>query len=310
MWVSDRATGQVSSGRLEVTIGPWVWFAKAPDALQQLARSQTTTCSCAVNHASWYTQNLHMAGNVPSSLFSAQLPHQQCTAPGANSASSCHASIKSPKIKSSSAVEWSGLFSLDAGTYDWTFYAFKNRTIWEFPDAAMDVVIVPTTGTGLAGLEAAESQGDTAMTASQNSNPSPSIIAPGMSVNIKSAALATFRISLPAPVQGSGINVTFRLTVQAKGSYAFFTQHRPSEFLAEQLACATCSTGSKYAFWKVAKTYGVKPNSQLAQSILSEPISTAPGLCPSLVSSSQSSRILGMSILLWFGLHACVLAVR
>merc|ERR1740138_41665 len=68
-WLTSRSTGKLAAGRLEVTLGPWTWFGYASDNLKKQAQSQTTTCSCATQHAAWYAQNLHMVGYAPLAMF-------------------------------------------------------------------------------------------------------------------------------------------------------------------------------------------------------------------------------------------------
>jgi len=388
IWASHRTTNKVAAGKIEVTMGPWTWSSLAGKSITKQAQSQTTTCSCAINHASWYGgQNLEMIGYVSPSLFSSQLPFQECSKRGVTSSSSCRASLKSTAIPSKepngSSVEWSGLFELKAGTYNWDFFAFRYHTEWKFPDSTMDVVIVPTqAASGLTALEGAESSADKAMhaslaveapaskthhigwyipgvhshgnvteshgtnigpgkkmtvrvndtvhfmwkdkmhqldkmldeahltscnftgstvvqaaavtasytlgtaatgthyfscnvsghcaagqkiivtiapqTASVSGQSSPSLLRPSEQMPVGSLAPTVFRVSLPKPTGSASSNVTFKLVVPANGFYAFFTQHRPAEFLAEQLTCTTaCPAGEKYAFWQVSKSYGV-----------------------------------------------------
>lgn len=299
VWASDRGTGKVTSGRIEVTLGPWAWSGYASASTTAQAQSQSSTCSCATNHASWYAQNLDMIGGVSPSLFSSQLPFQVCNATGADSNSFCHAGIKSAQINGNneSSVEWSGLFELEAGTYDWNFFAFKQYAEWKFPDATMDVVIVRTNGIGLDGLQGAESAADAAMTASLAGNPGPTLVSPSGTITAGGFDPVAFRILLPEP--NGTTNVTFKLSVPTKGSYTFFTQHRPSEFLSEQFTCiSSCVAGSYYVFWKHSKTYGVSANNVTQLDVQKARRSTR----GSSTSACSASSVAGLMLLTLFWL--------
>lgn len=300
MWASERGVNaSVVTAKLELTIGPWSWGGYASDMAQKLAQSQSTTCSCATNAPSWYGQHLDMIGDVPFGLIAKRHPFARCTAPTTGHAAPdvnpqthapqdfdhtpplghCHASIKSPKIAETSSVEWSGLYKLQAGTYHWDFYAFKKSDGYEYPDATMDVVGVrvpeaaqSTSQSPFGELESAEPIADAHMTAglAAESNNSGSEVAPGEMVAL-SGQLSTaqgFRLQLTDPASGNDtmLHHTYRIQVPLTGWYAFFTQHRPAEFMAEHLttscgATQACAAGEQpYVFWSASKTYGVSPN--------------------------------------------------
>ena len=48
-WIEDRATGELATGKYEITIAPHVWYKYATVDQQADAHGQITTCTCSAN---------------------------------------------------------------------------------------------------------------------------------------------------------------------------------------------------------------------------------------------------------------------
>ena len=105
--------------------------------------------------------------------------------------------------------EWGGVYQLGAGTH--------TLALYEGPDPAMDVVLLPVSSDGPAALE--ETVMDAVLAFSDDAHPVPDqgILRPGKRLSRLQLAAGPSR---------------FGLQIDAAGTYALFTQHHPDEFKA------------------------------------------------------------------------------
>ena len=228
-WLTSREDPtSVVQGKYEMTLGPWTWSGYASDATLGEAQEQGTSCSCAVNALDYKEHYLERLGGLDSSFEVAQLSGGSCTTAAS---SPCGTIPQEPYMSEGSAVEWSGIFDLEAGrTYEWTFHSYyqgANESLYGYPDPGMYVHIVPASNISLVADEgngaltnAVDAQGD-----------APELVVPeGDSV----------WFSLPQFIEFTETDVANSTTVliipEANAtSLAFFTQHVPSEFMAHVL---------------------------------------------------------------------------
>ena len=117
------------------------------------------------------------------------------------------------------AFEWAGVFKLPAGDYTWTFAKVDG----DYADPKMKMVFLPTSTDGEEGIEEQEEVAER-LIRSQSSvrrNHDGSLIP-----NKENAYQLVFDASR---------NVTeLRITIKNEGAYAFFTEHMPFEFEADE----------------------------------------------------------------------------
>lgn len=115
------------------------------------------------------------------------------------------------------AFEWAGSFELDAGEYVWSFAKVNG----EYADSAMKMAILQTSKTGGDGIEEVEEKVEGLLKSEQlNSRKAGDVIAPSF--------VSAFQLNFD---QSKEITV-FRVKIEKKGTYVFFTEHMPAEFEA------------------------------------------------------------------------------
>jgi hypothetical protein len=77
-WLVDRETGDVVTGKYEVTLAPHVWFSYVPADMAAVARAQKSTCTCSTNHLQYSEQHLSRLGFVPSNTLAQEVPFVTC----------------------------------------------------------------------------------------------------------------------------------------------------------------------------------------------------------------------------------------
>jgi hypothetical protein len=240
-WLTDRKTGERMTGKYEVTLGPWTWYGYASSSMLAESSAQGTTCQCAPNSLGYSEQNLERVGSPPAAMLAAELPWMVCSdSSKATPRTGCTASLRRPSISANTAIEWAGLWDLQNGTYLWTFYAQKkDGKSLSYPDPSMDVFIV-SIGPG-SELSGAEGTADAAMSREDTVTVSETTVtASGLGkVSATAKTKQTLMFSEQAKTQ-------FTLDIAAKGRYAIFTQHLPTEFMANALECSSgaCKAGT------------------------------------------------------------------
>ena len=111
------------------------------------------------------------------------------------------------------AFEWGGLFDLEAGTYEWSFAKVGG----DYADPAMKMVIQAADD-----LEAAEETAEDLMEADSSE-----ARVPGETLSADDAAYA---LNFDADQNTS----VFTVEIEEAGTYAFFTEHMPFEFEANE----------------------------------------------------------------------------
>ena len=111
------------------------------------------------------------------------------------------------------AFEWAGVFELDAGTYNWSFAKVDG----DYADPAMKMVILPG-----ADIEAVEEDAEGLLEA-EASEP-----------KMGGDALVPNSVAYTLTFDESKDMTVFSVTVAEPGSYAFFTEHMPFEFEADE----------------------------------------------------------------------------
>ena len=213
----------VAQGKYEVTLGPWTWFSYASEALLDLAQAQGTSCSCAVNGLDFREQNMNRMGSLNASYFKAQLPGGSCAA---SPQSACVTTVQQPYRSEGSAIEWSGLWSMEAGkTYEWTFRAYwkaLNGT-FGYPDPGMFVYAVESPD-----IESVASEADSNLATAVNLPPSATVREGGTIVYGESQFIEFTNTTVAT-------STTVLFQPSKTTTVAVFTQHVPSEFMAHVL---------------------------------------------------------------------------
>jgi hypothetical protein len=213
----------VAQGKYEVTLGPWTWFSYASEALLDLAQAQGTSCSCAVNGLDFREQNMNRMGSLNASYFKAQLPGGSCAA---SPQSACVTTVQQPYRSEGSAIEWSGLWSIEAGkTYEWTFRAYwkaLNGT-FGYPDPGMFVYAVESPD-----IESVASEADSNLATAVNLPPSATVREGGTIVYGESQFIEFTNTTVAT-------STTVLFQPSKTTTVAVFTQHVPSEFMAHVL---------------------------------------------------------------------------
>ena len=235
----DDTTSATIQGKYEMTLGPWTWSGYASDTTLESAQQQGTTCSCAVNALDYKEHYLERLGDLDASYHVAALPGKNCSAGGKNDtvgvSSPCATTPQTDYISDREAVEWSGLFTLEAGrTYEWTFHAYYQGTPngfnnnYGYPDPGMLVVALPladdenVTSVAVAADEALSS------IIAQELDVPVSIINDGETLDVG----AQF-IQFADTTVANSTTVLLQPTEDVR--LAVFTQHVPSEFMAHML---------------------------------------------------------------------------
>lgn len=217
----DEST--VAQGKYEMTLGPWSWVGYASEATLDLARSQGTSCSCAVNALDFREQNLDRLGDMRADFFLASLPGGSCSEP---LTSACTTIEQKPYRSEGSVIEWSGLWSLEAGkTYEWTFRAYWEglNATFGYPDPGMFIYAVESLD-----VESVASAAD-AVLADAVDLPAESIVPVRGTISYGKSQFIEF----VDPAVTTSTTVLFQPTTTA--TVAVFTQHVPSEFMAHVL---------------------------------------------------------------------------
>ena len=254
LWLTDRDhPGELAAGKLELTVGPWIWYGYAAKSVQLKARAQGTTCACATNNLAYGEQGVGRLGGygavAAAARFAAELPARSCgaaswaavptasTRPSGGGNGTCAATPVHARVSNGSAIEWSAAWSLPAaGTYRWVFRAFKRNGAFGYPDATMDVVAARASAGGAAALsraaeEAADIQLSNSSSSSSSSGSSGILLRDGDVLSLDAAA------GKQTLAFGAG-DATTTLLIEVSGgaplpvSIAVFTQHQPTEFMA------------------------------------------------------------------------------
>lgn len=210
-------------GKYEITLGPWTWFGYPSQATLDLAQSQGTSCSCNVNALDYRENNLDRLGTLNADFFPASLPAGSCSEPLTNA---CTTIEQQPYRSEGSSIEWSGLWSLEAGkTYEWTFHAYWEglNATFAYPDPGMFVYVVESPD-----VESVASQADANLAAAVDL-PAEIILPAGGTISYGESLFIEFTDTTVA----TSTTVLFQPTQTA--TVAVFTQHVPSEFMAHVL---------------------------------------------------------------------------
>ena len=115
------------------------------------------------------------------------------------------------------AFEWAGSFDLDAGEYVWSFAKVGG----EYADPAMKMAILAASKSGSDGIEEVEETAEGLLKAEKvNARNTGEVLAP--------SAVSAFHLNFDP---GKEVTV-FRVKIEKKGTYVFFTEHMPTEFEA------------------------------------------------------------------------------
>jgi len=233
-WLTSPSdTNVTTQGKYEMTLGPWTWNGYATDSTLDLAQSQGTSCSCAVNALDYKENYLERLGELEATLQEAQLSGTTCSS---TPTSFCVTILQENFLSQDSAVEWSGLFELQAGrNYEWTFRAYYRgadtnfNNEYGYPDPGMYVLVVLSETVESAAVNADE----TLTRAVQEQDDTPMLtIADGSAVDMSNGSLPQF-ISFTDTTIANYTSVL--LQPASTGRFAIFTQHVPSEFMAHVL---------------------------------------------------------------------------
>lgn len=227
-WLTRRDDPtKTAQGKYELTLGPHTWSGYASDSTLDLAQSQGTTCSCAVNSWDYKETYLERLGGLPIEFEIAQLPGGSCSNHSAP-ASPCQMIPQEQYMSSTSSIEWSALFELQPGkTYEWTFRAYyqgAEAQEYDYPDPGMFVYLIPSKNVESVALESNEML-TTAVEEEDYSN----IITEGQTISMNEVNFIEF--TDPAKANST----TVLIQPNGTATIAVFTQHVPSEFMAHAL---------------------------------------------------------------------------
>lgn len=117
------------------------------------------------------------------------------------------------------AFEWAGSFDLDAGEYVWSFAKVDG----DYADPAMKMAILSASKTGSEAIEEVEETAE------------------GLLKAEKAQARSTGEVLAPSTTSAFHLNfdpgkdrTVFRVKIEKKGTYVFFTEHMPTEFEADE----------------------------------------------------------------------------
>ena len=261
-WLTDRETGEVATGKIDVTVGPWIWYRYATDSTLKKVQSQGSSCQCGFNALEWREENLQRLSNMPAKSLQKALPRKTCESNVGKSP--CIAAKAKDPLSSDTEIEWSGKFELTPGsTYSWNFHAgigctaaspsSKQTCKTTLPDPAIEVLIVSESAiTAVAkdvgsNIEAVadstmkaqpvrvvEHDGSIDLGLSESSTTIPkksSLRMQNIPAGSSSPLVTVFKVTLPS---------------DAPKKWWVFTQHVPQEFSANFLVCASgaCKTSS------------------------------------------------------------------
>ena len=117
------------------------------------------------------------------------------------------------------AFEWAGVFKLPAGDYTWTFAKVDG----DYADPKMKMVFLPTSSDGEEGIEEQEEVAERLIRSQSSVKRNHD---GRLTPNEENAYQLVF---------DANRNVTeFRITIKNEGAYAFFTEHMPFEFEADE----------------------------------------------------------------------------
>mmetsp|Transcript_40049 Transcript_40049/g.96706 ORF Transcript_40049/g.96706 Transcript_40049/m.96706 type:complete len:535 (+) Transcript_40049:107-1711(+) len=229
-----------AQGKYEMTLGPWTWVGTPSEAVLEQAQEQGTSCSCSVNALDYKEQYFDRLGDLDGeALALAQLQGASCQDPSLPEelTSPCHTIPQRPYMSDNSATEWSGSFVLEANrTYEWSFHSYfqgMEEALYDYPDPGMYVHIVSPLTTSVEQQEV-DAKADQTLTASvESENDFPKfIVAEGETFNITDASQPQFVRFTETSLANS---TTILLQPTMTGTYFFYTQHVPSEFMAHFL---------------------------------------------------------------------------
>lgn len=115
------------------------------------------------------------------------------------------------------AFEWAGSFDLDAGEYVWSFAKVGG----DYADSAMKMAILAASKTGSDGIEEVEETAEGLLKSEKvDARNAGEVLAP--------SSFSAFHLNFDP---GKEVTV-FRVKIEKKGKYVFFTEHMPTEFEA------------------------------------------------------------------------------
>ena len=273
-WLTHPDDPQVSvEGKYEMTLGPWTWSGYASDTTLESAQQQGTTCSCAVNALDYKEHYVERLGDLDASYHVAALPGKTCASSNDTSSlpSPCVTTPETDYISDQEAVEWSGMFTLQAGrTYEWTFHAYYQGTPngfnndYGYPDPGMLVVALP--------LEDGQTVTSVAVSADATLS---SILAQEMDTDVPIVKNGELLLEPVSFVEFADTTVSNSTTVLLQPEQdvrlAVFTQHVPSEFMAHVLRDAD---SGEYIFPTMTTLYAHSSGNDTGGTIAEEDEST------------------------------------
>ena len=213
----------VAQGKYEITMGPWAWSGYASQATLDLAQSQGTSCSCAVNAIDYREQNLPRHGLTDETFYTQQLPGGSCAStPPPTSA--CVTIPQRSYLSPQSVIEWSGVWELQSNhTYEWTFFAYYQGSgdNYEYPDPGMFVFLVDVT---FSSKTSVETLADETLVPAMNDT-----------VPLRDGDELSTDGNKAEFIEFSNRSTTVLIRPSRSMTLAVFTQHVPSEFMAHVL---------------------------------------------------------------------------
>ena len=251
-WLTTREDGNSNNGttstqvlpaqgKYEMTLGPWTWVGTPSEAVLEQAQKQGTSCSCSVNALDYKEHYFDRLGDLDGEALSlAQLQGASCQDPSLleEPTSPCHTIPQRPYMSENSATEWSGSFLLEASrTYEWSFHSYfqgMEEPLYGYPDPGMYVHVVSPPRTTTAEQELLDASADQTLTASvESENDSPIfVVSEGEALNCTNTSQPQFIRFTETSLANS---TTILLQPTITGTYLFYTQHVPSEFMAHFL---------------------------------------------------------------------------
>ena len=248
-WLTDRDTGEVASGKFDLTVGPWTWYRYATEDTTNKVQSQGSACQCAFNALEWREKNLDRLSNVPAAALQQALPKETCAAAGEIKAHTvCGGAAGKDRLSIDTEIEWSGKFTLMPGSnYTWNFHASigcKNqKCTTKLPDPAIEVLLVAdSTVKAVAAADgiSVEEAADAAMkkvgstTVQHNAG-----IDLGLSSSTSMPTKSSLQMQTIPDGSSDALVSSFEVMLpsDAPSTWWFFTQHVPQEFSANFLTC-------------------------------------------------------------------------
>lgn len=249
-WLTTRENNNyTTTGKYEITLGPWTWTGYASEATLNLAQSQGTTCSCAVNALDYKEDYLQRLGAIhETDFYNAHLPTKVCrhddnttttvttSTTTTNNNNACGTIPQQPYLSKGSSVEWSGLFTLTKGrNYSWTFrsYYLTGEGGYQYPDPGMWVYITNTTDDTVNAVAAVANQAlTTAVDTIDNPNDG-QVVTHGQAIVLNTPQWIVF--TNPQQAVSTMVQIRVPDSLPDTANLAIFTQHVPMEFMAHFL---------------------------------------------------------------------------